>query len=52
MRANRNFFPVSGRWFLVTGVVPERSVVRTLPAGSVRLIAEGGGRWLYGNVEK
>src|SRR5256714_563892 len=45
-------WPKPGRRFLVTGVVPERSVVRTLPAGSVRLIAEGGGRWLYGNVEK
>jgi 4-amino-4-deoxy-L-arabinose transferase-like glycosyltransferase len=45
-------WPKPGRRFLVTGVVPERSVVRTLPAGSVRLIAEGGGRWLYANVEK
>lgn len=40
-----------GRRFLVTGVAPERSVVRTLPPGSVRLVAQGGGRWLYTNVE-
>ncbi len=40
-----------GRRFLVTGIAPERSVVRTLPPAAVRLIAQGGGRWLYANVE-
>jgi 4-amino-4-deoxy-L-arabinose transferase-like glycosyltransferase len=40
-----------GRRFLVTGVAPELSVVRALPPGSVRLVAQGGGRWLYANVE-
>ncbi|HEV8586962.1 MAG TPA: glycosyltransferase family 39 protein [Methylomirabilota bacterium] len=40
-----------GRRFLVTGVAPERSVVRTLPPAAVRLVARGGGRWLYTNVE-
>jgi 4-amino-4-deoxy-L-arabinose transferase-like glycosyltransferase len=40
-----------GRRFLVSVVVPERSVVRALPPGSVRLIARGEGRWLYANVE-
>jgi 4-amino-4-deoxy-L-arabinose transferase-like glycosyltransferase len=40
-----------GRRFLMTGIAPERSVVRTLPPGTARLIAEGGGRWLYANVE-
>jgi len=40
-----------GRRFLVTGLAPERSVVRTLPPGSVRLVVQGGGRWLYTNVE-
>jgi 4-amino-4-deoxy-L-arabinose transferase-like glycosyltransferase len=45
-------WPKPGRRFLVTGVMPERSVVRTLPPGSVRLLAQGGGRWLYGKVEK
>jgi 4-amino-4-deoxy-L-arabinose transferase-like glycosyltransferase len=44
-------WPRPGRRFLLTGVRPDRSVVRTLPAGSVRLVAEGGGRWLYANVE-
>ena len=44
-------WPKPGRRFLITGVAPERSVVRTLPSGSVRLIAQGGGRWLYANVE-
>ena len=44
-------WPKSGRRFLVTGVAPERSVVRTLPSGSVHLVAHGGGRWLYANVE-
>lgn len=41
-----------GRRFLVTGVAPERSVVRALPPGSTHLVAQGGGRWLYANVEK
>ena len=41
-----------GRRFLVTGVTPERSVVRTLPSESVHLVAQGGGRWLYTNLEK
>jgi 4-amino-4-deoxy-L-arabinose transferase-like glycosyltransferase len=44
-------WPKPGRRFLVTGVVPERSVVRALPSGSARLVAQGGGRWLYVNVE-
>jgi 4-amino-4-deoxy-L-arabinose transferase-like glycosyltransferase len=41
-----------GRRFLVTGIAPERSVVRTLPPGSTHLVVHGGGRWLYANVEK
>ena len=41
-----------GRRFLLTGVAPARSVVRTLPPESVRLVGQGGGRWLYTNVEK
>jgi 4-amino-4-deoxy-L-arabinose transferase-like glycosyltransferase len=41
-----------GRRFLLTGVAPERSVVRTLPPDAVRVVAQGGGRWLYANVEK
>jgi 4-amino-4-deoxy-L-arabinose transferase-like glycosyltransferase len=41
-----------GRRFLLTGIAPERSVVRTLPPPSVRLVGQGGGRWLYANVEK
>jgi 4-amino-4-deoxy-L-arabinose transferase-like glycosyltransferase len=40
-----------GRRFLVSGLVPDRSVVRMLPPGTVRLVAQGGGRWLYTNVE-
>ncbi len=44
-------WPKPGRRFLITGVGPERSVVRMLPPGSVRLIAQAGGRWLYANVE-
>jgi 4-amino-4-deoxy-L-arabinose transferase-like glycosyltransferase len=44
-------WPKPGRRFLVTGLTPERSVVRTLPPSTVRLIAHGGGRWLYANVE-
>jgi hypothetical protein len=39
-----------GRRFLVTGVDPRHSVVRTLPAGSVHTIMHTGGRWLYANV--
>jgi 4-amino-4-deoxy-L-arabinose transferase-like glycosyltransferase len=38
-----------GRRFLVTGVDPRRSVIRTLPPGSVHPLAEAGGRWLYAN---
>jgi hypothetical protein len=45
-------WPKPGRRFLVTGLAPERSVVRTLPPGSTHLVAQGGGRWLYANVEK
>jgi len=45
-------WPKPGRRFLVTGIAPERSVVRTLPPGSAHLVAQGGGRWLYANVEK
>jgi 4-amino-4-deoxy-L-arabinose transferase-like glycosyltransferase len=44
-------WPKPGRRFLITGLVPERSVVRTLPPGTVRLLAQGGGRWLYTNLE-
>ena len=44
-------WPKPGRRFLITGVGPERGVVRMLPPGSVRLIAKAGGRWLYANVE-
>jgi 4-amino-4-deoxy-L-arabinose transferase-like glycosyltransferase len=40
-----------GRRFLLTGVAPERSVVRLLPAGAVHRVAQAGGRWLYANVE-
>jgi hypothetical protein len=39
-----------GRRFLVTGLDPRHSVVRTLPAGSVHTIMHTGGRWLYANV--
>jgi len=45
-------WPKPGRRFLVTSITPERSVVRTLPADSYRLVVQGGGRWLYTNVEK
>ena len=45
-------WPKPGRRFLVSGITPERSVVRTLPADSLRLVVHGGGRWLYTNVEK
>jgi 4-amino-4-deoxy-L-arabinose transferase-like glycosyltransferase len=44
-------WPKPGRRFLVTGVAPERSVVRLLPPATVRLVAHGGGRWLYAKVE-
>jgi len=37
------------RVFLVTGKRPDASVVRRLPPGSVHLLQEGGGRWLYSN---
>jgi 4-amino-4-deoxy-L-arabinose transferase-like glycosyltransferase len=39
-----------GRHFLLSTVPPERSIVGSLPAGSVRLLAESGGRWLYSNL--
>jgi len=38
-----------GRRFLVSGVSPERSVVRALPPASVHLIVHAGGRRLYSN---
>jgi 4-amino-4-deoxy-L-arabinose transferase-like glycosyltransferase len=38
-----------GRRFLLSVVPESRSVVRTLPASSVHLIAHAGGRWLYSN---
>lgn len=37
------------RVFLLTGARPETSVVGRLPAGSVHLLQEGGGRRLYSN---
>ena len=39
-----------GRRFLISGVDPAHSVVRTLPAASVHAIVHAGGRWLYANV--
>jgi 4-amino-4-deoxy-L-arabinose transferase-like glycosyltransferase len=36
--------------YLLTTRVPERSVVSSLPPGSVRLLAAHNGRWLYGRV--
>jgi len=39
-----------GRRFLITAVDPQRSVVRTLPPGTVHTIMRSGGRWLYANV--
>ena len=39
-----------GRRFLISGVDPARSVVRTLPPATVHVIAQAGGRWLYANV--
>ena len=39
-----------GRRVLITGLAPERSVVRTLPPGTVHAVARAGGRWLYANV--
>jgi hypothetical protein len=39
-----------GRRFLITGLDPARSVVRTLPPASVRTLMHAGGRWLYTNV--
>jgi hypothetical protein len=45
-------WPKPGRRFLVSGVAPERSVVRTLPPGSTHLVAQSRGHWLYSNVEK
>ncbi|HEU5191456.1 MAG TPA: hypothetical protein VFX14_17355 [Methylomirabilota bacterium] len=37
------------RVFLMTGKRADASVVRQLPSGSVHLLREGGGRWLYSN---
>src|SRR5207237_369459 len=37
-------WPKPGRRFLVTSITPERSVVRTLPTDSYRLVVQGGGR--------
>jgi 4-amino-4-deoxy-L-arabinose transferase-like glycosyltransferase len=39
-----------GRHFLISTVGPERSVVGRLPAGTVRLVLEAGGRRLYSNA--
>ena len=39
-----------GRRFLVSALPPDRSVVGTLPPGTVRLITRGGGRYLYASV--
>lgn len=39
-----------GRHFLVSTVSPDRSVIRSLPPESVRLIVGSGGRWLYSNL--
>lgn len=39
-----------GRRFLVTAVEPARSVIGTLPPGTVRLVVQGGGRYLYRSV--
>ena len=39
-----------GRRFLISGVDPSRSVVRTLPPASVHTLAHAGGRWLYTNL--
>jgi 4-amino-4-deoxy-L-arabinose transferase-like glycosyltransferase len=44
-------WPKPGRRFLVSGLAPDRSVVRMLPPGTVHPLTHGGGRWLYGNVE-
>jgi 4-amino-4-deoxy-L-arabinose transferase-like glycosyltransferase len=40
----------SARLFLLSTVDPARSIVRTLPPGSVHLLAHSGGRWLYSNL--
>ena len=39
-----------GRKFLISAVPPDRSVARSLPPERLRLLAQGGGRWLYANV--
>lgn len=36
--------------YLLTTRVPERSIVSSLPPGSVRLLVAHNGRWLYGRV--
>jgi len=38
------------RLFLLSAVDPGHSVVRALPPGSVHLLAQSGGRWLYSNL--
>ncbi len=39
-----------GRHWLLSTIQPGKSVVRSLPADRVHLIAQGGGRWLYSNM--
>ena len=39
-----------GRYFLISAVDPDRSVVRALPPTAVHLIAQAGGRRLYSNL--
>jgi 4-amino-4-deoxy-L-arabinose transferase-like glycosyltransferase len=39
-----------GRRYLISGIDPARSVVRTLPPASVHTILHAGGRWLYTNL--
>jgi hypothetical protein len=39
-----------GRRFLISGVDPARSVIRTLPPASVHVVVRAGGRALYANV--
>jgi len=46
----REAWTTPGRRFLVSVRDPETSVVRWLPAGTVHLLATGGGRRLYSNL--
>lgn len=46
----REAWTAPGRRFLVSVRAPEASVVRSLPPGTVHLIAVGGGRRLYSNL--